>query len=159
MANQTVLWIGGILFVGAVGAAGYFITRPRSGATATPTVTNASTSEARTTSTTGSASTAMPVAFLVADQEDQFLAMQAGVPVSQLFYVGSDPLAGQADALGSGYLAPSLPTYSGSGPTVVIGLAGKIRQGSLATLEGATRTQTAQMLTAFVTANAWTIGH
>jgi len=96
-----------------------------------------------------------PVAVIVADQADAQVEQAAGVPLGALYRTGYDPLSGQP---GEGYGVPSyLPIYTGSQDqpqqTLVIGVAGHIMQGSLGTLVGQTRTQTSQLL------QAWIAGH
>jgi hypothetical protein len=100
-----------------------------------------------------------PVAFLVADQADYVDATQAGVPPNALYYLGTDPVAGQS---GQGYGPPTfLPTYTGQvgqpAQTVVIGVAARLQQGSLATLQGANRQVTLTLLKQFLANNPWTI--
>jgi hypothetical protein len=108
---------------------------------------------------TASGASPYPVAFLVADQADYGVAIQAGVPVNAIYYVGSDPYAGRA---GSGYNPPTfLPQYTGQvgqpALTVVVGLAGKVTKGSLATIEGVDRQRTLVLLKQYLAANPWTI--
>jgi len=107
--------------------------------------------------------TAYPVAFEVADVADYSIARAAGVPVGALYYVGDDPYAALAASNPDAEYAPAsfLPTYTGGfgqpAQTVVVGLAGQVRQGSLATLEGQTRNDTAYLLKLFIDSNPWTI--
>lgn len=106
---------------------------------------------------TTSPTSAYPYAFLVADREDYSLVANAGVPRAAIYYVGTDPLASQAGH-GAGYSPASfLTTYTGGSgqpsQTVVVGLAGRVRSGSVATLIGATRVQTQQLLSQFLSSH------
>lgn len=93
--------------------------------------------------TQGTTKTQKPV-YLVADRADQLIAQQAGIPSSQLRFVGTNPFLGK---LGKGYASPTgIQTYHGSHPSVSVGLAGKVAKGSLTTLEGQNRQQTAALL-------------
>lgn len=102
-----------------------------------------------------------PVAFIVADKADAAVALAAKVPEGALYYLGYDPLAPQAGH-GAGYGVPSyLPVYDAgtSQPqqTVVVGVAGRVKRGTLATFLGANREQTAAELRAFIAANPWSV--
>lgn len=102
-----------------------------------------------------------PVAFLVSDVADYALARSAGVPAGALYYAGADPYAAIATSA-DGYLpATFLPPYTGASDqpqqTVVVGLAGQVRYGTLATLEGATRDATNYLLRVWLDANPWAV--
>lgn len=99
---------------------------------------------------------AYPVAWLVSDTVDYALARAAGVPAGALYYVGSNPYANR------GYQSATfLPLYTGASnqpqQTVVVGLAGEVKHGTLATLEGQTRTGTNYLIRLFIDANPWTV--